>query len=107
MILKEPSLLAPEHVTSCETTSGHNQHKHNTWFTAIIRVHTDYSWQLQGFMIIKRGRHIFGEIYEVRKGLWALFLIVLSGCWLTEQANSNHMDSIILEVWNTDILSED
>ena len=25
-------------------------------------------------MIIKRGRHILGEIHEVRKGLWAFFL---------------------------------
>ena len=25
-------------------------------------------------MIIKHGRHIFGEIHEVRKGLWAFFL---------------------------------
>ena len=24
-------------------------------------------------MIIKYGRYIFGEIHEVRKGLWALF----------------------------------
>ena len=31
-------------------------------------------------MIIKDGRHIFGEIHEVRKGLWALFLIVRFGC---------------------------
>ena len=22
-------------------------------------------------MIIKHGRHVFGEIYEIRKGLWA------------------------------------
>ena len=25
-------------------------------------------------MVIKHGRHILGEIHEVRKGLWALFL---------------------------------
>ena len=25
-------------------------------------------------MIIKHGRHIYREIHEVRKGLWALFL---------------------------------
>ena len=25
-------------------------------------------------MIIKHGRDIFGEIHEVRKGLWAFFL---------------------------------
>ena len=25
-------------------------------------------------MIIKHGRHIFGEIHEVCKGLWAFFL---------------------------------
>ena len=25
-------------------------------------------------MIIKHGRHVFGEIHEVRKGLWAFFL---------------------------------
>ena len=25
-------------------------------------------------MIIKHGRHIFGEIHEVRKGTWAFFL---------------------------------
>ena len=31
-------------------------------------------------MIIKHGRHIFGEIYEVRKGLWFVFLIVPFGC---------------------------
>ena len=24
-------------------------------------------------MIIKRGRHIFGEINEVRKGLWGVY----------------------------------
>ena len=38
-------------------------------------------------MIIKHGRHIFKEIHEVHKGLWAFYLIVLSG--LTGQANSN------------------
>ena len=27
------------------------------------------------------------EIHEVRKGLWAFFSIVLSGCWLAGQAN--------------------
>ena len=26
-------------------------------------------------MIIKHGRHILGEIHEVRKGLWAFFLM--------------------------------
>ena len=31
-------------------------------------------------MIIKRGRHIFGEIHNVRKGIWAFFLLVLSRC---------------------------
>ena len=32
-------------------------------------------------MIIKRDRHFFAEIHEVRKGMWAsFFLIVLSGC---------------------------
>ena len=25
-------------------------------------------------MIIKHGGHIFGEIYKLRKGLWAFFL---------------------------------
>ena len=25
-------------------------------------------------MIIKHGKHIFGQIHEVRKGLWAFFL---------------------------------
>ena len=25
-------------------------------------------------MVIKHGRHVFGEIHEVRKGLWAFFL---------------------------------
>ena len=25
-------------------------------------------------MIVKDGRHIFGEIHEVRKGLWSFFL---------------------------------
>ena len=39
-------------------------------------------------MIIKHGRHIFwGEIYEVRKGLWALFfcLCVSDADWLGKQ----------------------
>ena len=32
-------------------------------------------------MIIKHGRHIFGEIHGVRKGLWAfLSWFVLLGC---------------------------
>ena len=31
-------------------------------------------------MVVKNGRYIFGEIHEVRKGLWAVFLIVLFGC---------------------------
>ena len=30
----------------------------------------------QDCMIIKHCRHVFGEIYEVRKGLWAFFLTV-------------------------------
>ena len=42
-------------------------------------------------MIIKHGGHIFGEIYKLRKGLWAFFLIVCFGCWLAGQANSNHV----------------
>ena len=33
----------------------------------------------------------FGEIHKVCKGLWVFFLIVLFGCWLAEQANSDHM----------------
>ena len=38
-------------------------------------------------MIIKHGRHIFfGEIHEVRKGLWAFFSIVLFVPWLAGQA---------------------
>ena len=33
------------------------------------------------FMIIKHGWHIFGEMYEVRKGMWAFFvLIAFNGC---------------------------
>ena len=36
---------------------------------------------LKDFMIIKRDRHIFREIHEVCRGLWAFFvLIVLFGC---------------------------
>ena len=35
---------------------------------------------------------IFGEIHEVRKGLWAFFLIVLSGFWLAGQEKSARMD---------------
>ena len=42
-------------------------------------------------MIIKHGRHVFGEINGVRKGLWAFFLTVLLGCWLAGQANSDHV----------------
>ena len=34
---------------------------------------------------------IFGEIHEVRKGLWAFF-IVLSGFWLAGQEKSARMD---------------
>ena len=42
-------------------------------------------------MIIKHERHIFWEIHEMRKGLWAFFLIVLFARWLAEQANSDHV----------------
>ena len=47
-------------------------------------------------MIIKRGGHILGEIGELHKGTCAffLFLIVLFGCSLAEQGNSNHMDAM-------------
>ena len=31
------------------------------------------------------------EIHEVRKGMWAFFFIVLFGCWLAGQANSDHV----------------
>ena len=31
------------------------------------------------------------EIHEVRKGLWAFFSILYFGCWLAEQANSDHV----------------
>ena len=34
------------------------------------------------------------EIHEVHKGLWAFFLIVISGCWLAGQKKSDHMDKI-------------
>ena len=47
-------------------------------------------------MIIKHGRHVFGEIHEMRKGLWA-FLTVLFGCWLAEQANSDHVAMISIK----------
>ena len=43
-------------------------------------------------MIIKYGRHIFEEIHEVLKGLWAFFLVVLSECLLAEEAISDHVD---------------
>ena len=31
------------------------------------------------------------EIHQVRKGLWAFFLIVLFRCWLARQTNSDHI----------------
>ena len=31
------------------------------------------------------------EIHEVRKGLWTFSLILLFGCWLANQANSDHV----------------
>ena len=37
---------------------------------------------------------MFGEIHEMRKGLWAFFLTVLFGCWLAEQANSGHVGHV-------------
>ena len=35
----------------------------------------------------------FLEIREVRKGLWAFFLLVLFGCWLVGQVNPDHMET--------------
>ena len=43
-------------------------------------------------MIIKHGRHIFGEIQEMHKDLWAfVFFTVLFGCRLADQANYDHI----------------
>ena len=39
--------------------------------------------------------HFFLEIHEVRKGLWAFFLIVLSGCWLAGRADSDHVVGVV------------
>ena len=36
--------------------------------------------------------HILWEIHEVRKGFWTFFLIVFFGCWLAEQAKSDHVE---------------
>ena len=41
------------------------------------------------------------EIHEVRKGLWAFFLVVLCECWLAEQVNSDHMEDIMEPNENT------
>ena len=41
------------------------------------------------------------EIHEVRKGLWAFFSIVYFGCWLAEQANSDHV-VITLSIYGFD-----
>ena len=44
----------------------------------------------------------FEEIYELRKGLWAsFFLIVLLRCWLAEQASSDHVAATPLGHWDT------
>ena len=43
-------------------------------------------------MIIKHGRHIYWEVHEVCKGLWAFFLDCALR-WLAGQANSSHTDS--------------
>ena len=32
------------------------------------------------------------EIHEVLKSWWTFFLIVLFGCWLAGQANSDHVE---------------
>ena len=42
-------------------------------------------------MVIKHGRHILGEIHEVRKGLWALFLDCTfpDADWLSRQTRGS------------------
>ena len=41
-------------------------------------------------MIIKRGRHTFWGIHEVRKGIWSFFLDLLAG-----QTNNDNMDLFV------------
>ena len=42
-------------------------------------------------MIIKHGRYIFGEIHEVRKGMWAFFSLLCFSDADWQQRNSDHM----------------
>ena len=48
-------------------------------------------------MIIKHGRHVFGEIHEMRKGLWAFFLDCFSNAdWLSGKLRSRAKETRLI-----------
>ena len=54
-------------------------------------------WKVCLFFSQNKNIYDYQTWHEVRKGLWAFFLIVLSGCWLAGRANSDHTVVVVVK----------
>ena len=63
-------LCAPSMLSSSEQSTKRRSRSEN------MRNVCSFYIQKQDFMITKHGRHVFGEIHEMRKGLYAFFSLL-------------------------------